>query len=115
MLSIEPVNGKPEFRDLVKGTFDTWSDSAKFFIPTQYYNGVFDPVVRSSSKAAQARAIRRSTLKATSSFSFTTRRPKVVGYVGPIPEEIGCKEMLERRAKLQQTYKLLRRPRLTAP
>ena len=32
MLSIEPVDSKPEFRDLVKGAFDIWSDNAKFFI-----------------------------------------------------------------------------------
>jgi len=47
MLSIERVDSGPEFRNLVKGAFDIWSDSAKSFIATQYYNGVFNPVVRS--------------------------------------------------------------------
>jgi hypothetical protein len=52
MLSIERVNSKPEFRDLVKGAFDIWPDDAGTLIPTQYYNGVFDPVARSVTQGA---------------------------------------------------------------
>jgi hypothetical protein len=108
MLSIERVNDKPEFRDLVKGAFDIWSDADKTLIPTQYYNGVFDPVARSIVQGAPGQG--NSTIyvegdkliyvhhKASEKSSHMSLR-----YLG----KIDCKDMSERRSKLQETHKLL--------
>jgi hypothetical protein len=105
MLSIERVNSKPEFRDLVKGAFDIWSDNAGTLIPTQYYNGVFDPVLRSVTQGAPGQG--NSTLhlegdqlayvhhKATEKSSDMSVR-----YL----KRFDCKEMSARRAKLQATH-----------
>jgi hypothetical protein len=108
MLSIERVNTKPEFRDLVKGAFDIWSDADKTLIPTQYYNGVFNPVVRSIIQGAPGQG--NSTLyledytlvfvhhKATEKSSDMSVR-----YL----KRLDCKEMVEQRTKLQSTYTVL--------
>lgn len=43
-VSIMPVEGGAAFRNLIKGTLDVWSDKGRYFIPTIYYGGVYDPV-----------------------------------------------------------------------
>ena len=43
---IEPVEGGDAFRYLIKGGEDTWSETRKYYIPTRYFVGVFDPVQR---------------------------------------------------------------------
>lgn len=109
MLSIEPVDSsKPEFRDLVKGAFDIWSDNAKFFIPTQYYNGVFDPVTRFIIQGGPGQGNSTFHLKGDEIVfvhhkSSERSSDMSVRYL----KRLDCKEMLERRTKLQATYTLL--------
>ena len=108
MLSIEPVDSKPEFRDLVKGAFDIWSDNAKFFIPTQYHNGVFNPVTRSIIQGGPGQGNSTFYLKGDEIVfvhhkSSERSSDMSVRYL----KRLDCKEMLERRAKLQATYTLL--------
>lgn len=108
MLSIERVDSRPEFRDLVKGAFDIWSDNAKFFIPTQYYNGVFNPVARSIIQGGPGQG----------NSTFYLDGDKLVFIHHKASErssdmsvrylkQLDCKEMMERRTKLQATYELL--------
>ncbi|MEZ5889866.1 MAG: hypothetical protein R3D52_06205 [Xanthobacteraceae bacterium] len=108
MLSIEPVDSKPEFRDLVKGAFDIWSDDAKFFIPTQYYNGVFNPVTRAIIQGGPGQGnttfyLRGDEIVFVHHKSCERSSDMSVRYL----KRLDCKEMLERRAKLQATYTLL--------
>lgn len=44
MLSVEPVEGGAPFRYLVKGTLDVWSETKGYYMPTIYYDAVYDPV-----------------------------------------------------------------------
>lgn len=108
MLSIERVDSKPEFRDLVKGSFDVWSDNAKFYIPTQYYNGVFNPVVRSIIQGGPGQG--------NSTFYLDGEKLVFIHHKASerssdmsvrYLKRLDCKEMLERRAKLQATLTLL--------
>ena len=44
MIKIESVEKGAAFGQLVKGTVDAWSDEKKYYIPTIYFFGVYDPV-----------------------------------------------------------------------
>lgn len=107
MLSIEQVGGGREFRDLVKGAFDIWSDSEKFYIPTQYYNGVFNPVVRSIIQGGPGQGNSTFHLEGDQIVMVHHKASErssdmSVRYL----KRIDCKEMLERRAKIHASYRL---------
>ena len=107
MLSIEKVDERPEFRDLVKGAFDIWSDDEKFYIPTQYYNGVFNPVVRSIIQGGPGQGnstfyLEGDQIVMVHHKSSEKSSDMSVRYL----KRLDCSEMLERRAKLQADYRL---------
>lgn len=107
MLSIELVDEKREFRNLVKGAFDVWSDAEKFYIPTQYYNGVFNPVVRSIIQGGPGQGNSTFYLEGDQIImvhhkSSEKSSDMSVRYL----KRLDCTEMLERRAQIQAEYRL---------
>ena len=108
MLRIEPFSDKEAFGYLVKGGFDIWSESDNFYIPTQYFNGAYDPVDKSLIVGAPKQG--NSTIrhdgeriyyihhKSTETASDMSVR---------MLEAIDCSEMLSRRKAIQERFPVL--------